>query len=149
MIDKIKLKSHFLERDIFPALAQEGNLYCQVLNGFWMDIGQPKDYLIGIKFYLQFLKNHNSEMLSKGDNIIGNVMIHPSAKVDPGSVMGPNVVIGENCTVERGVRISDTCVMSKTLIKSHSFIRHSIIGSQSIVGQWVRIEGISVVAEDV
>jgi mannose-1-phosphate guanylyltransferase len=74
------------------------------------------------------LKDSGSEELAKGDNIIGNVLIHPSAKVDESCVIGPNVVIGENCTVARGVRLSDTCVMSKTLIKAHAFIRNSIIG---------------------
>ena len=51
--------------------------------------------------------------------------------------------------VARGVRLSDTCIMSKTLIKAHAFVRNSIIGWQGIIGQWVRIEGVSVVAEDV
>lgn len=149
LIDRIDLKPHFLERDLFPQLALEGELYCCSLNGFWMDLGQPKDFLLGTKFYLQHLKDQGSEELAKGDNIIGNVMIHPTAKVDQSSVIGPNVVIGENCTIARGVRLSDTCVMSKCLIKAHAFVRNSIIGWQSIVGQWVRIEGVSVVAEDV
>lgn len=119
------------------------------LTGFWMDIGFPKDFLIGTKYYLQFLKDRGSDELAKGDNIIGNVLIHPSAKVDSSSVIGPNVVIGENVTVQRGARLSDCCILSKTLIKSHAFIRNSIIGWQNIIGQWVRIEGVSVVAEDV
>lgn len=90
-----------------------------------------------------------SSQLAKGDNIIGNVLIHPSAKVDENSVIGPNVTIGANCIIGSGVRLSDVCIMSKTQIKSNAFIRNSIIGWQSIIGQWVRIEGMSVVAEDV
>jgi mannose-1-phosphate guanylyltransferase len=80
------------------------------------------------------LKDKDSDQLAKGDNIIGNVLIHPSAKVDSSSVIGPNVVIGENCVVARGVRLSDTCIMSKTLIKAHAFVRNSIIGWQGIIG---------------
>ena len=93
-----------------------------------MDLGQPKDFLTGTKYYLQHLKDQGSEELAKGDNIIGNVLIHPTAKVDSSSVIGPNVVIGENCVIARGVRLSDTCVMSKSLIKAHAFVRNSIIG---------------------
>lgn len=129
IIDRIELKPHFLERDIFPKLAEEGQLYCMALRGtFWMDLGQPKDFLTGTKYYLQHLKEQGSEELAKGDNIIGNVLIHPTAKVDSSSVIGPNVVIGENCTIARGVRLADACIMSKTLIKAHAFVRNSIIG---------------------
>lgn len=95
------------------------------------------------------MKDQGSDELAKGDNIIGNVLIHPTAKVDSSSVIGPNVVIGENCVIMKGTRISEACILNKTIIKGHAFIRNSIIGWQSIIGQWVRIEGVSVVAEDV
>ena len=52
MLDRIELKPHYLERDVFPRLAEEGQLYCTPLKGFWMDIGQPKDYMTGTKYYL-------------------------------------------------------------------------------------------------
>ena len=52
VIDKIGLRPHHLERDVFPKLAEEGLIQCTQLTGFWMDIGQPKDYLTGIKYYL-------------------------------------------------------------------------------------------------
>lgn len=57
ILDKIELKPHFLERDIFPHLAEEGQLFCCTLKGFWMDLGQPKDFLTGTKYYLQHLKD--------------------------------------------------------------------------------------------
>ncbi len=79
IIDKIELKPHFLEKDIFPKLAEEGNMYSCPLSGFWMDIGKPKNYLTAIKYYLNYLKENRSDELSKGDNIIGNVIIHPTA----------------------------------------------------------------------
>lgn len=44
-----------------------------------MDIGKPKNYLTAIKYYLHYLKEHRPDELSKGDNIIGNVIIHPTA----------------------------------------------------------------------
>lgn len=93
-----------------------------------MDIGQPKDYMQGTKYYLQYLKDQGSEELAKGDNIIGNVLVHPTANVDSSSVIGPNVVIGENCIIGKGVRLSEACILGRTQIKSHAFIRNSIIG---------------------
>ena len=149
IIDKIELKPHYLEKEVFPRLCEEGEVYCMQLKGYWMDIGQPKDYLAGTKMYLAWLKEKKESELAKGDNIIGNVIIHSTAQVDHSSVIGPNVTIGETCIIERGVRLADCVILSKTHIKSHAFVRNSIIGWQSIIGQWVRIEGVSVVGEDV
>ena len=39
VIDRIELKPHFLEKDIFPKLAENGQLYYCTLKGFWMDLG--------------------------------------------------------------------------------------------------------------
>lgn len=49
------------------------------LDGYWMDIGQPKDYLIGQKLFLKSKRDKGEEELSKGANIIGDVWVHPSA----------------------------------------------------------------------
>lgn len=32
---------------VFPAVAADGKLYAMALEGYWMDVGQPKDYLTG------------------------------------------------------------------------------------------------------
>ena len=47
MIKRIPLKPTSIERVIFPEMAAEDHLYQLELPGYWMDIGQPKDYLIG------------------------------------------------------------------------------------------------------
>ena len=47
IIDRIPNKPCSIEREIFPGMAFDNQLYSFKLYGFWMDIGQPKDYLIG------------------------------------------------------------------------------------------------------
>ena len=44
-----------LEKEILPQLAHEGNLFCVVLDSFWMDIGIPHNYLLGTQLFLQHL----------------------------------------------------------------------------------------------
>lgn len=44
---KIKSIPSSLEKDILPMLAKEGNLFCVSLDRFWMDIGDPHNYLLG------------------------------------------------------------------------------------------------------
>ena len=47
VLDRIELRPTSIEREVFPAVAAAGGLYAFTLPGFWMDVGQPKDYLIG------------------------------------------------------------------------------------------------------
>ena len=37
-------------------MAEAGELHCMQLKGFWMDVGQPKDFLTGMCLYLEFLR---------------------------------------------------------------------------------------------
>lgn len=55
--------------------------------------------------------------------------------------MGPNVSIGPEVTIGPGVRIRESIVLAKATIEDHSLILHSIIGQNSHVGRWARIEG--------
>lgn len=153
ILDRIPLKPTSIEKEIFPAMADENQLYAMVLPGYWMDIGQPKDYLTGMCLHLNSLRKRNPELLATNDSypgatIKGDVMIHPSAKVGAGAVLGPNVVIGPNCNVADGARIVRSTLLAGTNASAHSYISSSIIGWSSTVGKWARVEH-SVVAEDV
>ena len=41
ILDRIQLKPTSIEQEIFPAMANDDNLYAMDLPGFWMDVGQP------------------------------------------------------------------------------------------------------------
>ena len=56
-------------------MASEGELYCMELSGFWMDVGQPKDFLTGMCLYLNSLKEKKSAELAMGPGIVGNVIM--------------------------------------------------------------------------
>ena len=40
-----------------------------------MDVGQPKDFLIGMGFYLNSLRKNSPKLLHDGPGIIGNVLV--------------------------------------------------------------------------
>ena len=148
VIKRIPMRPCSIEREIFPEIAKDKKLYSLDLEGFWMDIGQPKDFLSGLKLYLNFLKSKNSTELATGNNIHGNVIIHPDAKVSPDAVIGPNVSIGKGCIVEGGVRLQNSCIMEGAVLRKCSWISGTVVGWRSEVGKWVRIEGVTVVAAD-
>jgi mannose-1-phosphate guanylyltransferase len=157
ILDRIELRPTSIEKEIFPQMAAAGELYAMDLKGFWMDIGQPKDYLTGMCMYLsseRFKKNNESEILGNpvdgSYTVIGDtVLCAKSAKIGKGSIIGPNVVIGENVVIGDGVRLQRTAIMSDVTIGSHSWIHSTIIGWNSSVGKWTRLENITVLGEDV
>ncbi|KGG52557.1 mannose-1-phosphate guanyltransferase [Mitosporidium daphniae] len=149
ILQRIEPKPTSIEKEVFPLMAYDEQLHAFDLDGFWMDVGQPKDYLAGTGLYL----NHLSPKLSKqslGDlNCVGNILVHPTAKIGADCKLGPDVVIGPGVTIGDGVRISRSVIFEKCNIKSHSFVQNSIIGWNSHVGRWSRVEGISILGDDV
>lgn len=56
VLSRIELRPMSIEKEVFPFMAQDGQLYAMELQGFWMDVGQPKDFLTG-KFILVYVTN--------------------------------------------------------------------------------------------
>uniref|UniRef100_A0A8C6AU67 GDP-mannose pyrophosphorylase A n=1 Tax=Monodon monoceros TaxID=40151 RepID=A0A8C6AU67_MONMO len=73
--------------------------------------------------------------------LLGNVYIHPTAKVAPSAVLGPNVSIGEGVTMGEGVRLRESIVLHGATLQEHTCVLHSIVGWGSTVGRWARVEG--------
>ncbi|XP_054752311.1 mannose-1-phosphate guanyltransferase beta-like [Lytechinus pictus] len=149
VLDRIQLTPTSIEKEVFPYMATDGQLYAMELPGFWMDVGQPKDFLIGMCLYLTSVRQKNPERLYSGPGVVGNVLVDPSATIGQNCRIGPNVVIGPGVTVEDGACIKRSTILRDTTIKSHSWIHSSIVGWKCQIGQWVRMENVSVLGEDV
>ena len=90
------------------------------------------------------------------------VFIDKSADVHPEAKIGPNVTIGPNAVVKRGARIRNAIVLDNAVIggisnfcrstasfhkiyikfSEHAVVLDSIIGWESSLGSWCRVEGI-------
>jgi len=149
ILKRIELKPTSIEKEIFPKMATDGELFAMDLKGYWMDVGQPKDFLTGIGLHLSHVAKTNPEHLAKGDCIVGHVLIDPSAKIGKGCRIGPDVNIGANVVIEDGVRLSKCCIMDNSVVKANSWIGNSIIGWSCTIGRWTRLEGVTVLGEDV
>jgi len=149
VIDRIEMRPTSIEKEVFPKIAESGSLYAMVLPGFWMDIGQPKDYLTGLRLYASALRGSQPEKLADGDAYIGDNVIAESATIGAGCRIGPNVSVGAGCVVGDGVRLKNCSVMRGSKIKSHACVSNSIIGWDSVVGSWAHVDNMSVLGEDV
>lgn len=149
MLKRIKLQPTSIEKEVFPQMASDGHLFAMELQGFWMDVGQPKDFLTGMCLYLTSLRQKQPELLRNGADIVGNVLIDASAKLGNNCKIGPNVTIGPDVVIEDGVCIKRCTVLKGAHIKSHSWLESCIIGWRCVIGNWVRMENVSVLGEDV
>lgn len=59
------------------------------------------------------------------------------------------MTIGPNCVIESGVRIKRSAIFSGTTVKQNSWIDSSIIGWDSQIGKWSRVENVTVLGKDV
>lgn len=148
-LGRIELRPTSIEKEVFPKIAAEGKLFAMVLPGFWMDIGQPRDYITGLVLYLGSLRTRFPERLSSGANIVGNVLIDETAEIGDGCLLGPDVSIGPGCVIESGVRLSRCTILRGVRVKKHACVSGSIVGWHSTIGQWARIENMTVLGEDV
>lgn len=151
VFDRIPLQPTSIEKDVFPQMASDGLLYVMELKGFWADVGQPKDYLAGQRMRLEaYSSNSEGEVtLSKSNAVVGNVLVHPSARVADTACVGPDVVIGPDCVVEAGARVKGSTILAGACIGQHGYVANSIIGWESHIGDWVRIEENCVLGKDV
>ena len=151
-LNRIEAKPTSIEREIFPKMASDQELYAFPMEGFWADIGKPKDFLIGVELFLNDLyeKQANNELFAPISDIYGkNVVIDKSAKIDKGCFIGPNVVIGAGCEIKSGTRIKNSVLFQNCFVGENSYIDGSIIGWKSNIGKWCRIQELSVLGEDV
>jgi len=148
ILDRIELKPTSIERDIFPRIAADKKLYSMVLKGYWMDIGQPKDYLTGQVLHLAYVRKTQEKLLSTGAHIVGNVLIDPTAQIGEGCTIGPDVVIGPGVVVEAGARVKRSTLLDRSRVKAHALVSSSIVGWASVIGSHARVTE-STLGEDV
>lgn len=81
VLDRIELRPTSIEKEIFPAIAADQQLHSFDLAGFWMDVGQPKDYISGTCLYLSHLTSQKSPLLADPAQnkwvYGGNVLVDP------------------------------------------------------------------------
>lgn len=140
VLNRIEMKPTSIEREIFPKIAEDKKLYSMVLKGYWMDIGQPKDYLTGMVLHLAYVCKTDASSLATGPcTITGNVLIDPSAKVAADAILGPDVVVGPNVVIESGARVQRTTLLGGATVRAHACVSSSLIGWSSVIGSHAHV----------
>lgn len=69
------------------------------------------------------------------------VFIHPSAQVGEGCQIGPDCYIGRSVVLGKGVRVANAIVLGGCEIGDYCFIQDAIVGFNSSMDKWARVEG--------
>ncbi|KAM0677079.1 hypothetical protein BDAP_002016 [Binucleata daphniae] len=178
VLSLIPKKECSIEREIFPILSNNQQLVSYDLQGYWMDVGQPKDFINGIgmfikhnKMFLHDNKMENAtyyktkrlvnvyEKTSKDMINFYNLemtktfeaeksFIDDSALIAEGTSIGPNVVICKNVKIGKYVHINNSIIFDNVTIADSCCISNSIIGWNSKIGRWVHITETTVLGKD-
>lgn len=131
-----------LEQDILSDMADSKQFFVYETQDFWRQIKTAGSAVPANALYLQQAWQNGSEELAPASaNIIPPVYIHPSAHVDPTAKLGPNVSIGARVTIGRGARVKESIVLEDAEIKHDALVLYSIVGWNSRIGSWARVEG--------
>ena len=131
-----------LEQDILSDLADSKQFFVHETKDFWRQIKTAGSAVPANALYLQkAFQSESEELAAPSATILPPVYIHPSADVDPTAKLGPNVSIGPRATIGAGVRVKESIVLEDAEIKHDACVLYSIIGWNSRIGAWARVEG--------
>lgn len=140
--------SQSFERDVFPAMLQEGaSVYSYLTRAYWQDIGSPQKYLeatFGVISGRMKLPSYPQKACLTNKWIKKQVTIDSYSILDGGCVIKPGVVIensvlGEDCRVEDGALIKDSVIWAGTRIRPGARIERAILGRQCHIGEGARL----------
>lgn len=121
-----------LEREIFPKIIKKGNLYGYSFQGFWVDVGEPSDY-ISANIDLQKREKSFSNYIEKSSENLQNVVVGKECEIVDSKI--------ENSVILDNVRISKSHILN-SIIAGHAYVANAfldgcIIGESAIVeGKW-------------
>jgi mannose-1-phosphate guanylyltransferase len=118
-----------VEREIFPALlAADRPVMGVVDSGYWLDLGQPMDFVAG-SVDLVLGKAPSPAVVNPGDSLIlPDATVDATARIDGGSTIGARARVGAHSHVNASV-VFDTAVIGAEVT-----ITNSIIGEGVVIG---------------
>lgn len=136
-----------LEQDVFAqTLAGSGSFFCLVSDEWWTQLKHAGAPIAASELLMRELRERDPAAMvssaSAGCTVVGNVVVHPSARVDASAKIGPNVTIGAGVVVGPGVRIKQSILLDNVTVEAHACIMYSILGWRCEVGKWARVEGV-------
>jgi len=132
-----------ITKEIYPKLIKKDlPLFGYITEKYWMDIGNPQNYLYLQKeiFLRKVFQNigRNKQELNlqsrfRGVKIIPPVAIGENVVIAKDSIIGPYQSIGNNCIIHKGCILNNSILWNNIIITENSKIENSIIYNQKSI----------------
>ena len=153
-----------IERETFPQLVEDGSLYAQGSDVYWIDTGTPDAYL---RAHADLLLGRRAvppapdavedgslgvgvwrigEVEVRSDSVTRSLIGH-GAQVDSGATVDESV-IGHGAVIEEGVSVKGSVLLPGARIAASASVEGSIIGPDATIGQRCVIQPLSVIGAD-
>ncbi len=132
-------KAVSLEREVFPKLADEGKLCGYCINGLWIDIGKPQEYLKANKIVLDAISKNVKQEKPATFVLKDPVALDEGVSIGKKSVIGPYAIIGKNVKVGANVQISNSVIFAEAHIADGSILNGAIVGEGAKIGKGVTL----------
>lgn len=122
-----------IEREVFPAMVDDGTLYAIERDGRWVDAGTPEAYL-------DVTLAHIDGRAASEPAVATDARVHATASVER-SWIGSGAVVGA------GAIVQDSLLMEGAWVGERAEVRHSILAPRAFVGTGATLAGHTVVGE--
>jgi NDP-sugar pyrophosphorylase family protein len=140
-----------MEREVFPILAAENNLFHYPISGLWKDIGKPEELLEGniqlMNDILQNLDEKEKNLIDDSIDIDGKAMIYPPVTIGKNVTIGrnceigPNVIVGDNVYLDDNTKIKESLIYDNSYISKDVNIERAIIADNCLIHNNVELKG--------
>jgi mannose-1-phosphate guanylyltransferase len=125
-----------IEREVFPAMVEDGVLFAMSGDTYWIDTGTPSKYLQAQMDLLRGVRT--------GEKIDGT---HPNADVAEDAIV-LRTVVGPGAIVEGGATVKGSVVMAGARICAGAIVERAIVGPGAVVGERARVDDVAVLGAD-
>lgn len=116
-----------IEREVFPGIADSGQLFALPTDSYWMDIGTPEKYLRANLDALDGTFPSDARVGDTGSAIADSARIEDDARVS-------SACIGEGCVIGAGAVVSGSVLLDQVVVAPGATV------TGSILGEGVRVE---------
>jgi len=124
-----------IEREVFPAMVDDGALFAMAGDTYWIDTGTPPKYLQAQMDLLRGLRGEPADG------------IHPSAVIAVDARVA-RAVIGQGAVVETGAMVRESVVMAGARVSAGAVVERAIVGRRAVVGAGARVDDVAVLGDD-
>jgi NDP-sugar pyrophosphorylase family protein len=146
-----------IERETFPAMVRDGQLFAMADDSYWLDAGTPSAYLQAHRDLVDGRRDGppvpGARRADGGywvrgtptiaGTVTGACFIADAVEVAEGAVVDRSV-LGVGCVIEPGAQLSESVLLAGARVAANSLVNGSILGPGSTVGERGDVRPISI-----